>query len=268
MGATSKSSVIILIVVILISLSLAGAGFYLFQKEHSLNLTLQEELEDLKGRVKIFEAKLQESKDAMAALEANLQAAQDQVGVLNNELEKERAEKKENLAQVEQLRSDLQKQKDLKDGLDKQLDAATKNAKGLQAQLKELEARKTELEAKMKDLEALVKQPQAQKPQEQGVELGKIVVSPEGAAEKPKAQSSGVEGKVLVVNKDYNFAVINLGNKDGVEAGNIFSVYNNNKNIGLIKVDRVHDSMSAASFVSAEIKDKVKEGDKVVLKTQ
>jgi len=62
--------------------------------------------------------------------------------------------------------------------------------------------------------------------------------------------------------------VINLGSKDGVNIGDIFSVYRGNKYIGDIKVEKIHDSMSAAELVSSDIKNKIKEGDKVLEKTQ
>ena len=161
----------------------------------------------------------------------------------------------------------------------------------MQAQLKDLESRKNELEAKIKDLEEKASQAQSQ-----GVELGKIVVSPEAtagaAAVVPAAKAaarqkqakkaaaptavpiattagvSGLEGKVLVINRDYSFVVINLGSKDGVNVGDVFSIYHNNKYIGDVKVEKVHDSMAAAGFVSSDIKDKINEGDQVVSKTK
>ena len=71
---------------------------------------------------------------------------------------------------------------------------------------------------------------------------------------------------VLVVNKDYDFVVTNLGSKDGINAGNILSVYHKNKYLGDIKVERVHDSMSAAGFTATAVKEKIVEGDKVVRK--
>jgi hypothetical protein len=103
----------------------------------------------------------------------------------------------------------------------------------------------------------------------QNVELGTIVVSPETAAVSgsTKAPTAKLEGKVLVVNKDYNFIVINLGNKDGIAIGNIFSVLRNNKNIGEVKVEKVHESMAAAGFVTDGLKDKVAEGDLVEQKS-
>ena len=70
------------------------------------------------------------------------------------------------------------------------------------------------------------------------------------------------------MNKEYNFAVINLGSKDGVNVNDIFSIYHDNKYIGDVKVGKTHDSMSAADFVSASTKDLVSEGDRAVGKTK
>jgi hypothetical protein len=142
-----------------------------------------------------------------------------------------------------------------------------------------LDAKKTLLESKVKDLEAKT----------QEIELGKIVVSPEpepitppapvkktakapvktvkaSAVKKPAAKTATLEGQVLVVNKEYSFAVINLGNKSGVQVNQVFSVYHNNRFIGDMKVEKVHDSMAAAGFLTSGLKFKINEGDKVVQK--
>ncbi|MDD5155698.1 MAG: hypothetical protein PHF11_04340 [Candidatus Omnitrophica bacterium] len=130
----------------------------------------------------------------------------------------------------------------------------------------------------MKELEGAPGAPGA-KPM--GVELGKIVVTPEtgkGPAAPQPAQPAtkgnnfaavpALTGKIIVVNKDYNFVVINLGASDGVSVGEVFSVSRKDKYIGDIKVEKVHDTMSAAGFVSADLKNKFSEGDRVVLKTK
>ena len=154
--------------------------------------------------------------------------------------------------------------------LENKLIQAQQELKKTQAQLKEIAATKSSLEVKIKELET----------KSQGVELGEVVVSPEPSApvtdaknnmdavsspkaDNPSAKAKGLEGKVMIINKDYNFAVINLGNKDGVQSGNIFSVYHGNKSIGDLKVEKVHDSMSAAGFGSPEMKDLIAEGDTV-----
>ena len=81
----------------------------------------------------------------------------------------------------------------------------------------------------------------------------------------PQAASSS-EGKILVINKDYNFVVINLGSLDGVELEDIFLVYQNDSYIGDIQVAKTTEIMSACTFVSEEIKDKIREGDKAIRK--
>lgn len=268
-----KAPVFILIGLILVSLFFAGGVFNLLHKERTKNLALQEELEEVKTKQRITQTKLEESKKMISALEAKLQETEGRVERLNSQLNQERSEKQEALEQIGQLRVDLEQQKSIRSDLENQLTQVQEDAQKLKAQLNELESKKIELETKIKDLETQVQQAQT----EQGVELGKIVVVPPETARLPAASEevttqkkgatiSSLEGKILVVNRDYNFAVINLGSKDGVDTGNIFSVYHNNKYIGDIKIEKVHDSMAAADFVSSQMKDKVNEGDKVVQK--
>ena len=106
----------------------------------------------------------------------------------------------------------------------------------------------------------------------QRVELGTIVVGEDGmpAADQEQWQPvpGALEGQILVVNKEYNFAVVNLGVKNGVNVNNVFAVYSQGQYIGDIKVEKVHESMSAANFVTPGIKDKILEGDKVVFKNK
>lgn len=264
-----KSPAVILVILIILSLSLAGITFYLLQKERTLNLKLQQELGDVTTRKDIAETKLQKAQEAISGLELKLKEAKTQIETLTSQWQQERVDKEEAQTQIEQIRVDLEQQRGLRQDLEKKLTRAQKDTENLQTQLKELESKKAELETKVKDLEA----------KSQGVELGKIVVGPETIKEeKPKKEKlskelsvssvSSIEGKILVINKDYNFAVINLGSKDRVEVGDEFLVYHKNKYIGDIKVEKVHDSMAACGFVSGDIKDKINEDDKVVQKTK
>lgn len=258
-----RVSTFILILLILVSLSLAGRVFYLLQKEHAMNLALQEELEDIKTKQRITETKLEESKKTISTLESNLHEAKVQIDTLTSNLEQEKTAKENALAQTEQLRVELEQQEKLRLILEDKLTQAQEDTKRIEAQLKESDSKKMELETKIKDLDAKSKS---------AVELGKIVVSSETKLPTEttslESTSKKLEGKVLVVNKNYNFAVINLGTKDGIDIGDMLSVLHNNKYIGDVKVEKVHDSMSAAGFVSMEMKDKVNEGDKVSLKAK
>lgn len=272
MAEKIKSPVLILVVLILISLGLSGGIFYFLQKERARSASLQGELEDLKVVQKATEAKLEESKKSIKEYDTKLQEAESQINKLNGDLAQERSAKEEAAALAEQLRTDLEQQTSLRSDLEKKLSTAQSEATKIQGQLKELLAKKDDLEKKVKKFE---EEAQASS---QSVELGKVVVAPDAAAPasgavKPSAEKQPVkpaasEGKVLVVNKDYNFAVINLGAKDGINLGDVFSVYRENKYLGDIKVEKVHESMSAAGFLSSGMQDKTIEGDKVVKKTK
>src|SRR3989338_2046206 len=262
MDDKAKSPISLLVALLLLFLSLTSSAFYLLKKEHAKTQDLQEKLEDLNTRQRISEAKLQESGKTISLLELRLQEAKSQIDILTSDLQQEKTTKNQALSEIEQLRQDLQQQKSLRSNLETKFNQAQDDVKKIQAQLAELESKKSELEAKIKDLEA----------KEQNVELGEIVVNPEGESKAEtgeKTDSIGqLQGKVLVVNKDYNFAVISLGKKDGIGIGNIFSVYRNNKYLGDIKIEKIHDSMAAAGFVTKDIKGIINECDQVLRKTR
>jgi len=234
--------------------------------------------------IKIAQTKFDDSQKEVATLGLKLNESQAQIVTLTGNLEQEKNTKEEALTQIRQLKSDLEKQKGLRGDLENKLKQAGNDLGQILVKLNDLESQKAELETKVKGLEEQAKQALTR-----DVELGKIVVSPDAATgaetlqttesdlssesattspsvsvkEERQESASGLTGKVLVLNKEYNFAVINLGSADGVNIGDIFSVYHNNNYIGDVKIEKVHDSMSAAGFVSTAIKDNISEGDKV-----
>lgn len=274
----ANKPVIFLTLLIIISLSLAGSGFYLLQKEHIKSASLAAELENLKVQQRIAESKLQESKRTISDLESKLSGAKDEADRLNVALEEERTGKEEAAKAVTRLTQELQAQENLKSDLEAALQQTQAELEKIKADLKQLHSEKEALESRMRELGVPFP----------GVELGKIVVSPEAdkeveamPEEKPaqvivtetevvsgESEGGEREGKVLVVNKDYNFAVINLGSRDGLNVGDIFGVFHDGKYVGDVKVEKLHDSMAAAGFLAADAKDLVKEGDKVIQKGQ
>ena len=87
-------------------------------------------------------------------------------------------------------------------------------------------------------------------------------------AEMPDTVQGTVVAKKICkgINKEYNFAVLSFGSRDGINVGDLFSVYHNGNYIGDLRIEKLHDSMSAANFVTPDLKDKIAEGDKVVQK--
>ena len=298
MADKARILLIVLIVLMVISLGLAGVLFFSLQKEQTARATLQQELNIVTAAKKSAELKIEETKKKVAELENKISDNNNQIETLNKELLQEKTEKEDAFARVKQMQETLEKQTNLRAVLQEQVAAAEVDAKKMQEELSKLRSLKAGLEEKIKDLETsseyvelgkIVVTPETPSlfgtPLPEAVEVtegqkaagassvaGGAKAQPSGtskpAAEKARkdGSSSGMEGKVLVVNRDYNFVVINLGSKDGVGIGNEFSIYHNDKYIGDVKVEKVHDSMAAAGFVSNEAKNQISEGDKAVRK--
>ncbi|MDD5108084.1 MAG: hypothetical protein PHC29_01030 [Candidatus Omnitrophica bacterium] len=273
----------VLIVLIIIFLSLAAVSFYLYQKEHAQNLQLQDKITELEQRQRITENKLEEAKKAASELTLKLQEASSKVESLTGELTKEKSALTEASNKLEQFNADIQQQKSLRQDLEDRLKTATEEGKKINEQMKIIQQQKTELENKIKNMED----------GSGGVELGKVVVGGEPviidntakgkakeindkikAAELKQAKTGKpiqnsalniLEGKIMIVNKEFNFAVINLGSKDKVIVGDEFTISRDGRNISELKVEKVHESMSAAGF-APEFKDLIRENDKVTQK--
>ncbi|MFH0855703.1 MAG: hypothetical protein V1869_04265 [Candidatus Omnitrophota bacterium] len=263
----SKAKAIVLIILIIISLAIAGGMFYLYQQEHARSIDLQAKLDDLTAKQKITQIKLLEAQKSLSILETKFKDATSQINVLTGQLQQEKASREEAFSKMEQMKADLSQQKESRSDLENKLSKAQDDLRAVRGSLSKIESEKKGLEARIKELEV-----------KSDVELGKIVVSPEASAVKepmigqaaslPESAAKGLEGKILVLNKEYNFVVINLGSKDGVAVNDEFSVYQGGKNIGDIKVEKVQEVMSAAGFVSEKLKNVIKEGDKILRKAK
>lgn len=257
MSNNKGKAVVFLIILIIISLGLGGGVYYVLQQEKAKSAELEQERDDARAQLQAAKSERDDALNKISGLQSSLSDANMKISDLNGSLEKERSAKTISLKDVEKYKTELEKEKSLKAAIQKDLNDSVETLKVMESRLQELESKKKALEEKVKSLEEKV----------QNVELGKIVVSPDQKAPEVQAPAAvKLEGKISVINKEYNFAVINLGNKDGVAVGNIFSVIHNNKNAGELKVEKVHDNMSAAGFVTPDLKDKIAEGDKVELK--
>jgi chromosome segregation ATPase len=84
----------------------------------------------------------------------------------------------------------------------------------------------------------------------QSVELPEIVVrsAPQFEGKNGKTEPSAGTGRILAVNPESNFVVIDMGSSSGVKAGDKFSVYRDGKSIGLIEVIQVRGNISASDI--------------------
>lgn len=56
-------------------------------------------------------------------------------------------------------------------------------------------------------------------------------------------------GKILEINKEFNFVIINLGKEEGIKKGMIFLVYREKKLLGKMEVEEVFQDMSSCNML-------------------
>ena len=72
-------------------------------------------------------------------------------------------------------------------------------------------------------------------------------------------------GQVLMVNQQHRFIIINFGPAEGAQAGRFVEIQNKGKSIGQARIERVYQTLSAASVLSDDTLRRVKTGDSVFL---
>ena len=87
-----------------------------------------------------------------------------------------------------------------------------------------------------------------EKERESAVELPGIVVHSSPSSGVSQAQMSAVGGKILAINTESSFVVIDLGTSAGVKVGDEFDVYRGEKSIGSIVVIQARENISACDI--------------------
>ena len=81
----------------------------------------------------------------------------------------------------------------------------------------------------------------------------------------PIGASAPGQGSVLVVNREFNFIVVNMGSRDGIKPGQYLEVVRNGKPLARVQVERIYENMSAANILAETVGkgEVIKEGDQV-----
>ena len=74
-----------------------------------------------------------------------------------------------------------------------------------------------------------------------------------------------IAGQVLAVNREYGFIVTSIGSNNGAEPGRVLQIYRRGEPLGLGRIERSQNTISAASVVSEDLISRVQKGDRVVL---
>lgn len=85
------------------------------------------------------------------------------------------------------------------------------------------------------------------------IELGKIIVK----------AAPVLAGKLLVVNKEFDFVVVDLGRAHDLKLGEVLSIYRHGEFVGKVQVEKVEEDISAAAILPDWLNVEFKENDEV-----
>ncbi len=283
LNRAGKTLTIFIVVILVLLSSATSIGFFLYNKEMQLRTAAENERDvSLESEAKL-QGELKEIKKQILLLQDKNKEADGKINNLLDEIELNEGLRDELKKENAGLREQVDGFSRAKDRMKADLDDLSAKLQDYQALLKAEQDRSKDLQGRLNDLQEVKKgmestlnemkvdmQPlSARSPQDQvaaeivppgvsknKVELDRIVVSPQ----------DGVRGRVLSVDKEAEFLVCNLGQKQGINAGDILSVYRGEEYLGDIKATRVQEEMSAADIVPPFSSRKVRKNDIVVLK--
>ena len=226
-------------------------SFNNLQSEKKTRVATENSLKDLMSQKDNIQKELDDQKKLKTDLESQLEDLKGKVSALQDKAEKlaaqiadERRAKEDALAkisdkdrEIEDIKTNWESEKLSRTALQDQFDKLQKEYSNLQDQLKSVKTANSNLQKQVEDLQS-----------KKEVELDKIVVKPGVEA----------EGKVLVVNKEFNFIVVAAGNNKGITPGVTFGVFREGKLVAKAQVEKVYETMSAANITEGS---DIKEGD-------
>lgn len=284
---TPKKSgrVVTVFLVIAVILLITGTAMALFfqQLEMRERLSVEERLTEVQTEKEGLQKTLEELKRQVYLLEDKNKEADERMNSLLDELDLEKGLREEMRSETVALRETLEVESRAKKVLEEQLlktrDDYDKRVKEVEDKLRLEVVRATQLEVEMQVLKEKattgslvppsVMTPASSVPQD---------VTPMGVAPENMASSSIdleqivviptqiPQGRVLNVDTDTEFVIINLGRKDGVSEGMFFSIYRGQDYLGDVKVTRVQKEMSAADLIPPFTSRLVRQNDQVVVK--
>lgn len=276
MNSSGKIFTVFIIIIAVLLISLTAISIFFFQKEAEKGVSLERALVQSKKNEVKLEEDIKEAKKQIFLLEEKNKESDERINSLLDELELEKGLREEMKLETSSFQAQIDEQKKAKELAENKLQEAQGKVQELEGKLavelsrrKEFEERFVQVEKKNKQLEDRLFQlgesvgvkdlnalSQAMEAVEKEIDLEKIVVD----------NREGAGGRVLSVDTDTEFVIINLGSKDGLALGEIMSVYRGEEYLGDIKITRVQAEMSAADLIPPFSSQRVRKNDQVVRK--
>ncbi len=138
---------------------------------------------------------------------------------------------------------------------EKELQQLQQDKRSLERRLTDIETMLTDKISKVNELKEQLdaissgRQAETKVGQKEAVELPPIVVRPQTQALPPEAETPvSLTGKVLAVNRDNNFVIIDLGEERGIKVGEALRVYRQNTAIADIEVIQARQTIAACDI--------------------
>ena len=257
MSKTFKIVLILLIVVSIVSAAIAVIGFMAKEREYMKRLVVEDKLAMILKEKRVLEKELETAKSAKDQSEAKITKLEEKFKDVVSELDGIKLKGETAIADLETKKTELAKIKIDLDSEKKEKLAISKKLDTLQSDYDKTKKEAVRLANEKIGLEKRIQELQ----EKQSVNLDKIVVNPN---EDSQAQKPVMQGKVLVVNKEYSFIVTDIGQDKNVQKGMKFDVMDGSRFLGQAEIDKVYDTMSSAAMLPGARINDMKKGNVIV----
>ena len=231
--------------------------YFIKENESDKRIVLEERLSDAEDENIALRRKVDGIEKENTELDLQLRDALAEAKAIERDLAAEKtavakleAEMGEKQAQLDEIAQAVGREKEEKLMLAQKLAGAQRLYEELNVRLDELDERRGSLKKQLSDF-SKTRQGEVSVVQDE-VELPKIVIDAERK----------VGGEVLVVNKDFNFVVINVGQEHGLKVGSIVTFYRDDNSLGQAEVAKIYSQMAAANLLNDLKGRDIKEGDR------
>ena len=261
------------VIVAILLVTLTAISIFYTTKEKEKRQAAEHDLADSRSSVLALTAQVDELKKNNLLLREKTKESDNKINDLSDELELGQGLREEMKKEVASLKEELDKVNKTKDQIKESFNKEISDAKAKIAELEsQLALEKNNVqkyEAKFNNLKDSVNDVAQHEPAKKtephvmvvgnaknGVNLDKIVVVP----------GEGADGKILSVDQETNFAIVNMGENHGVKMGDVMAVYRGNSYLGDIKITRLQPEMAAADFVPPFNSTQAKKDDQVIVR--
>ncbi len=277
-----KFFISLIFVLSITSFALTAVLFTVRENEKARRIELEYIKAALEEQVSALEVAKREGEEKITSLQAelsktaqDLQLKQSEVEKLKQEFQKTKQAAEASDAQISELQKAIELSQDRNQELERMLETLEKNLQQMkQGQPATSDALtwpgsptdQTAVQgaAGSTEMKSAEEAPQAsstftiveEKPRSS--EIAQASVSA-GAETKPILSESIQAGRVLLVNRKFNFVIINMGTNQGLKVGDTFAVSEGGQKIAKVQIEKLYDDYSAAKIAEMT-------GDQLLLK--